>query len=217
MAEYVERYSWAETDVMVARSLQGGAIVGRRQSYDGRTCTIYWSDFYENIIGEFSRHYLRTNTKNTERELTVTATCPDIYKPLAEELSKQLVRAPEPPAVFDTTQEATSALIHTTSGHPVALRLIRPTNSSDGDGESSGPIALLLPGASNIVAWFRAFLCELHEVDRSRVPQTPPRWSQPTDWYTPKERELADQILQVASEAERLGQERDRLQVQTGR
>ena len=54
------------------------------------------------------------------------------------------------------------------------------------------------------MAWFRAFLCDVHESDPGRVPQAPPSLSQPWDWYTPEEKELANRISQIDSEIERL-------------
>ena len=62
------------------------------------------------------------------------------------------------------------------------------------------------------MAWFRAFLCELNESDPIRVPQAPPRLSQPSDWYTPQEKCLADRISQIVSKLQRLSDERDQFQ-----
>ena len=155
---------------------------------------------------------MRINTENTERELAVPPACPDIYRPLAAELSRRLGQAAEPPAVIDTSWRSQTRLIETTSGRPVALRLALPTLSTAAEGEPPTAIAILLPEAANLLAWFRAFLCELHESDPSRVPQAPSRLSQPSDWYTPQERGLADRISQIKSELERLSDERDQLQ-----
>ena len=62
------------------------------------------------------------------------------------------------------------------------------------------------------MAWFRAFLCDLHESDPTRVPQAPPRLNQPSDWYTPRERALAARISEIDSALERLNSERVQLQ-----
>ena len=134
------------------------------------------------------RYFARSDIENTERELAVPPDCPDLYKRLAAELSSQLGRAAEPPAVMTTTRQGSTTLIETTSGRPVALRLVLPAQSVAAGGKTASPIALFLPEASNLVAWFRAFLCELHESDPSRVPQAPPRLNQPSDWYTPQEK-----------------------------
>ena len=156
--------------------------------------------------------FVWTKVENTERELAVSPSCPDLYKPLAAELSRHLGQAAQPPAVMRTSWQDKVALIKTTSGHPVALRLVFPTRSSVADGKPSRPIEILLPEGSNLVAWFRAFLCELHESDSTRVPHAPPHLSQPWDWYTPQEMVLADRISQIESEFERLSTERDQLQ-----
>ena len=155
---------------------------------------------------------MQTADENTERELAVPPSCPDLYKPLAAELSRQLGRAAQPPTVIRTLWQDKVALIETTSGRPVALRLVLPTRSGAADAEPSRPIAILLPEGSNLVAWFRAFLCELHESDPIRVPHAPPGLNQPSDWYTPQEKVLADRISQIESEFERLSTKRDQLQ-----
>ena len=171
----------------------------------------FWSDGY--FFGtEWHHHHVVMDFSNTERELAIPPACPDQYKPLAAELSKLLGRAAEAPAVWDTSRKDGTVLIATTSGHPVALRLVLPSRPGAAGSEPSTPIALLLPGVSNLGAWFRAFLCDLHELDPGRAPQAPPRLSQPVDWYTLEEKVLADRILRVESEIEHLSIERDQLQ-----
>ena len=211
VSEYLESYSWTETDVVVSSDL-GWSEVGTSVNLMAIGPNfVYWSDSYTDDIG-VSRHYVDTDAKNTERELAVPAACPDLYKPLAAELSRQLGRATEPPAVITTSRTRKTALIETTSGRPVALRLVLPPRSRATGGEPHRPIALLLPGTSDLVPWFRAFLCELHESDPIRVPQAPPRLSQTSDWYTPQEKVLADRIAQIESDFERLSNERHQLQ-----
>ena len=219
--DYLKNYSWTETDVMVSSALRGDEVDSGVNLMTIGPTSLRWPGRYPTAShwpGRYStarrwvRYYVRTDTENTERELAVPPSCPDLYKPLAAELSRQLGRAAEPPAVVATSRQDRTALIETTSGHPVALRLVLPTRSRAADGEPSRPIALLLPGASNLVAWFRAFLCELHASDPTRVPQTPPGLSQPSDWYTPQEKALADRISRIESEFERLSNELDQLQ-----
>ena len=164
------------------------------------TTQLYLPD-YDPIDRDMLRHHVKSRF-NTERELAVPPTCPDLYQPLAAELSKQLGRAVEPPLVVDTSWLDRTPLIETTSGHPVALRLVLPTRSGAADGELSRSIAILLPEGSNLVDWFSVLLCELHEVDPTQVPQAPPRLSQPSDWYTPEERVVADRISQIESKLE---------------
>ena len=199
---YLNSYSWTETDVIVSRALHGQVDNNVNLMTIGPT-SIYWPD---------SRVAVGNNTQNTERELAVSPACPDLYRPLAAELSRQLGQAAEPPAVINTSLQRQPALIETTSGSPVAMRLVLPTRSRAAEDRRSRNIAILLPEGSNLVAWFRAFLCDLHESDPIRVPQAPPRLSQPSDWYTPQEKVLADRISQIESEFERLSDERDQLQ-----
>ena len=172
-----------------------------------------WPATYADRNG-MSTHSVQIDTENTERELRVSATCPELYRPLADELSKQLGGAAEPPDAIETSRKDQSALIETTSGRPVVLRLVLPTRSNATDGQPSTPIALLLPAAANLAAWFRAFLCDLHESDRVRVPHAPPRLIQTSDWYTLQEKKLADRISGIDAEIEGLTNERDQLQTE---
>ena len=210
---YLLSYSWTETDVVVSSDLGAATVASGVNLMTIGTTSFKWSDSVN--VGPLSiNHSAKTNIRNTERELAVPPGCPELYRPLADELSKQLRRAAEPPDVMETTRKDSTALIETTSGRPVAMRLVLPTRSSVTDGQPSIPVALLLPAAADLVAWFRAFLCDVHESDPGRVPQAPPSLSQPWDWYTPEEKELADRISQIDSEIERLTKVRDQLQTE---
>ena len=200
---YLHSYSWTETDVVVSSAPLGRQVDSSVNLMTIGLTSIYWPD---------SKVSVGNNTQNTERELAVSPACPDLYRPLAAELSRQLGQAAEPPAVIATSLQRQPALIETTSGSPVAMRLVLPTRSGAAEDRRSRTIAILLPEGSNLVAWFRAFLCDLHESDPFRVPQAPPRLSQPSDWYTPQEKVLADRISKIESEFERLSDERDQLQ-----
>ena len=177
---YEQKYSWTETDVMVSSDLGGQQVKSSVNLMTIGITAFAWPATYADRNG-IRNHFAKTDTENTERELRVSATCPELYRPLADELSKQLGGAAEPPDAIETSREDRSALIETTSGRPVALRLVLPTRSNAIDGQPSTPIALLLPAAANLAAWFRAFLCDLHESDRVRVPHAPPRLIQPSD------------------------------------
>ena len=200
---YLHSYSWTETDVVVSNAPLGRQVDSSVNLMTIGLTSIYWPD---------SKVSVGNNTQNTERELAVSPACPDLYRPLAAEFSRQLGQAAEPPAVIATSLQRQPALIETTSGSPVAMRLVLPTRSGAAEDRRSRTIAILLPEGSNLVAWFRAFLCDLHESDPFRVPQAPPRLSQPSDWYTPQEKVLADRISKIESEFERLSDERDQLQ-----
>ena len=199
--EYLSSYNWTETDVVLSNTL-------RVDKFDTSVSLMTIGPIYINwrfVPGESASTFAVTNQGSTERELAIPSSCPNLYKSLAADLSKQLGRTAEPPDVVSTSRRDCKGLIETTSGRPVALRLDLPRRHED---ETSRPVALLLPQNSNLVAWFRAFLCDLHQSDRSRVPQAPPRLTQPSDWYTPDERALADRIAQIDSEVEHLKVER---------
>ena len=214
LSEYLLSYSWAETDVMVAGGFFDTEVKSSVNLMTIGRISFQWLDRYGLPGGGWALHAATTNKPNTERELTVPPSCPDLYRPQAVELSRHLGRSVEPSAVISTSWQGGAALIETTSGLPVALRLDFPSRLNFSDGEPSGHIALLLPEASNLVAWFRAFLSELHESDPIGVPQAPPRLSQPSDWYTPQERNLAARISQIKSEIERLSDEQVQLQTE---
>ena len=222
LGEYLLGYNLTETDVVVSGEVGGSeASMSVHVMAIGKT-SFHWLDSRPSrgsglppSRGEgLATHYVRTGTMNTERELVVPPSCPDLYKPLAAELSRQLSQLSEPPAIVNTSYRDKVALIETTSGFPVALRLVGLVRSKVADGEPSQRIALVLPEGSNLAAWFRAFLHELHEVDPIRVPQAPPRLSQPSDWYTPEERFLADRKSHIESEIERLSNQRDQLETE---
>ena len=174
--------------------------------------SILWSDTLNPSSTTAPYHSLTTLTGNMEREMEVTPDCPDVYRTLALHLQRELSGAPDPPAVINTTRRYGTALIRTTSTFPVVLRLELPTRTRTPNEETAKPIALFLPDPSDLVAWFRAFLSDIHKVDPRRVPHEPPLLSQPADWYTPEERELAERILQIERDVSRLNQERDERQ-----
>ena len=211
LEDYERSYSMTETDVLVASALNGGVV-------DSNVNLMAIGEIYFLLLNFsdtgvlISRDTVETNIENTERELAIRTECPDPYRPLAAELTRQLSQATEPPTVINTTREGQTALIETTSGRPVALRLEHPPRSSVAGGGEWRPIALLLPEVPDLVSWFRAFLCDIHESDPVRVPAAPPRLSQPSDWYTPQERVLADRITEIESEVEHLSNEQDQLQ-----
>ena len=211
LREYLQSYSWTETDVIVASSYTLIDIDGSVSVLTLGPVFLQWPDRYSPSTGVSIRHHALSNPHNNEWELTVPPTCPEQYKPLAIELSSQLSLAGEPPAAIDTSRQSCTSLIETTSGLPVALRIELPEKSNPGDGGKSGNIALLLPRASNLVAWFRELLFELHEIDSAKVPLAPPRFSQPSDWYTPQETALAARIKETTSEIARLSYEQAQL------
>ena len=157
----------------------------------GRT-SFSWTSLPPDDFGRIRRS-VGTEAENTERELTVPPSCPDLYEPLATELSRQLGRAAQPArrSVRFAARDGFTDRDDIRSSCRFATR--SSEESSVADGKASRPIAILLPEGSNLVAWFRAFLCELHESDSTRVPHAPPRLSQTVGLgTTPQERVLAD-------------------------
>ncbi len=211
VAGYLRGYSWTETDIVIARSLDRDLISQQVNLLTVGPMSMQWPD---SRPYSSSRHYSRTNIGNTERELTVPSDCADEYKALALDLRRQLSSAVDPPLVAGTSRERGSALMQTTSGHPVALRLLLPGASRSGDSEPETPIALLLPEVVDLAGWFRAYLADVHENDRPSVPVAPPRLSQPSDWYTPEERGLRDRIEKADRELENLHIRRAELEVE---
>lgn len=201
VAGYLRAFSWTETDIVVARALDQARISEEVNLLTVGPMSMNWPDLRPYSS---SRHYSRTNIGNTERELTVPPDCAKGYEPLALDLNRQLCVAENPPPVAGTSRQEANTLVQTTSGHAVALRLPLPDVVRSGYREPGTPTALLLPQTVDLAAWFRAFLADVHENDPASVPVPPPRLSQPSDWFTPEERDLADTIASVDTELERL-------------
>ena len=209
LGRYLQSYNWAETDGMVSASgLWGDLVEVSINLLTIGTNSLEWSDQYS-TGRRWHRHSANTAKENTERELRVPDACPDEYKPLAKELARQLSEAPDPPAVINTSRKEGAALIETTSGFPVAMRLVLPNKSGGEDDRPKRSIALLLPETASLVPWFRAFLSDIHELDPDRVPLAPPRLSHPADWYTPEEQALADRLGEIEREIQCLSDERE--------
>ena len=207
VSDYLDGYSWTETDVLLSSALEDYDFDSSVNFMTIGTTDIYWGS-------GVGRDFAFTDGENTERELAIPSSCPETYRSLAAELSRQLGRASEPPDVFKTNLPDRTALVETTSGLAVALRLVLPVRTGPSESDQSRPTGLLLPAASNLVSWFRAFLADLNESDPGRVPQAPPRLSEPSDWYTPKERALASRISDIDCDLQRLSDERDQLEAE---
>ena len=220
--DYLEEYSWTETDIAVVHGFQGN-ISGGVHVLMIAPLQCEW-DGYPGP----GTQYLSTNQRNTEREVKVDSDGPEVYKRLAEELGGRISGAADPPSVLDTyweridgdfrsgwTGAKTDVLLETTSHFPVAVRHIRMYPIGYGaDGDVGESIVLALPKGINLSAWFRAFLRDVHEADPERVPQVPPRLADPSDWYTPDERRLAKRIETVEEQVQGLLIERKRLLVE---
>lgn len=215
LAAYLQDYSWTETDVMVSSAFDGAEVDTGVHILTLGPNLFFWNDRYRRAAGKTPRpHSAHVHTNNTERELVVTA-APDPYGALVAELVRNLHRNGAPPSTIQTSRQGGTALIETTSGQPVALRLVIPPRPASGAiAASSGTLALLLPDGPHLTAWFRAFLSDIHDCDPDRVPVAPPRLGQPSDWHTPEERDLARQITEAEGELERLRTRREELEVE---
>lgn len=214
-SSYLDRFSWAETDIVVARNAEwyGGTdavpflLVGE--------VVLWWSEVFAN--GDGFQGVVSTSRENTEREVHVRASCPDEYKTLAEDLARQLSSVEDSPlaiAVQGIPGENLDALVVTTSDFPVALRCVRTYSRAAANDKDSKGVTLLLPEEADLANWFRAFLFDIHGIDPDRVPSPPSRLGNPSDWYTPKERELGDMIEQNAAHAKELAAEQERLETE---
>lgn len=213
LEKYLQQYNWIETDIVVAENLQhyqvnpsvNLIIIGR--------ANLTWTDTYPDPPKRRS-HSIATDGRNTERELSVPYTCPDIYKTLAVQLSGQLRGSDVPPAALASSRTDKANIVETMSGKSVAIRIDLPPREADGVATIDHPIALFLPQLTNFSDWFATFLSDVNENDPSRVPQPPPRLSRPSDWYTPEERALAAQIEKASLDIDHLIEERECLQTE---
>ncbi|MDE0322161.1 MAG: hypothetical protein OXI97_20010 [Acidimicrobiaceae bacterium] len=151
---------------------------------------------------------------NTEHELRVPNNELELYRELAGDLAKVLwgeVNAPETISATHEWEAAPDHLIETTSGLPVALRYQR---TSKGQGKGLPIVTLALPHVENLAEWFRAFLQDVHQIDRQSVPTPPPRLSNPSHWYTPEQNRVARKIVHIESKIKRLEGHRTRLETE---
>ncbi len=206
LEEYLNAYSWTETDILIAADLTSHIRGPSAHNVDPSINLLalgdfnfHWSDQHPDSygMGHFSNHFAFAEPSNTERELSATTVCSDVYEPLAKELAVELAKSRKPPTILKTTRLDLTPLITTTSGNVVALKMALPEIDGTSLGVPSRPIALLLPKVSNLDDWFRAFLTEVHQMDPVRVPLAPPRLGNPSEWHTPQERALSDKISEI--------------------
>ena len=151
LRDYLQDYSWPETDVLVMGPYQGDELDRRASLMAIGPNSLAWL----NVTDDGRRlpnHTVNTNIKNTDRELRVHSACPELYRLLAAELSRRIGQEDQPPDVIASTRGRGTALIETSSGRLVASRLALPHVSSAIDGEARKPIALLLPEITNLAA-----------------------------------------------------------------
>ena len=130
--DYLENYSWTETDIAIAHGFQG-EITGGVHVLLIAPFECAW-DAYP-VPGT---QYLGTDSDNTEREVKVDPECSVAYRTLAEELVGQIKGAADPPSVLNPywvtknddfgsgwTGAKTEVLTETTSHFPLAVRHVR--------------------------------------------------------------------------------------------
>ena len=215
--EYLARHSLTETDVVVSCAFNDDRIVGDVHLLTIGRVSFEWRSHDDLTLGPPSQRIVHTITTNTERELTVPSFCPEYYKSLALDLSGQLMEAFNPPPIVGPPleeEEDGMNLIQTTSGYPVAMRLVLPLPFELWNISRPSPKVLVLPEVTNIAAWFSAFLSDIHKTDPDRVPEIHSHLGLDSDWQTPQERALAVRITEVTQEVDLLSEERDSLQTQ---
>ena len=214
LEKYLGANSWTETDVLVAKSLQGTELHEYVHVLTIGLTALDWRSIHARQPGRVQLR-LRVDHTNTERELSVPADCPARYEILASSLSRELQNSSEPPLAF-TAQGRRSAdevgLVVTTSGRRVAARLALPQSWDEPAEEQIKSVVLAIPDLPNLSAWFRAFLEDVHETDPDRVPYAPPRLGIPSDWYTPAERATEARIRAIGGEVQKLEDERVQLE-----
>lgn len=225
LVDFVGGNALTETDIIVGRDLESSNVSAA--SFLDPTISVlafgdfsfYWSDTFERGSGydmgtRRQSHKASTSHKNTERELTVIPSTGHPYEPLARQLAKDLSRLGQAPTTVGATRLDKIALVTTTSGNSVALRVSVATKQRSGERQQAKAIALLLPMVSNVASWFQAFLTDVHNSDPERVPQAPPRLASPSDWYTPEERLLVGQMSTVEQQIKDLSRQLDELKAQ---
>lgn len=205
---YLKRYNWTETDITVLGSEPSRpTVIGHVLAVD--SWNFGWRGFERD--GARSSGVVGVSQQNTERELRIPATCPARYRQLATELTRQLRSSAGPfPSrqPYQDLNESVSVLVETTSGLPVALHCV--DEKGPGEPEAQVAIVLALPEQATLAAWFRVFLAEVHEVDRTRVPQPPPRVDTLWDWHTPEERVHHTRIVEIEDTIKDLQAEKTR-------
>ena len=211
VSDYLKRYSWKETDITVIGNVwpPGESVRGHLLAV-GISTSYRWVGY--SLLPPASERTVSRNANNTERELSTPEDCPERYRHLASELARQLrlLEGPPPTFVVERT-EGDSVLVQTTSGRPVALRCVI-NHVHEFKAKSRPPlqistVALTIPKVTDLAAWFQAFLGDVHELNPGRVPQPPTRFSSPSAWYTPEEREWAQRIAEIQGGIEQLQNE----------
>ena len=213
VSDYLKRYSWKETDITVIGNVwpPGESVRGHLLAV-GISTSYRWVGY--RLLPPASKRTVSQRADNTERELSIPADCPERYRHLASELARQLrlLEGPPPTVVVERTDDD-SVLVETTSGRPVALRCVinhvYEFKTKSRPPHQISTVALTIPEVTDLAAWFQAFLDDVHELNPGRVPQPPTRFSNPSAWYTPEEREWAQRIAKIQGGIEQLQNEHE--------
>lgn len=210
LEDYLKCFSWTETEIAIFGAATGGRIVGGVHVLAIGPSKLHWEEYVTKFgDSRLMSASLSTDSKNTERVVSVSKKCPEIYEQLAANLARRLASSQNPPQTIKSwwfQGEKPSSLVVTTSDRDVALRCVR----NHGEDlfvevvEDEGALTLALPKEVDLSAWFRVFLSDVNEVDPARVPVAPPLLGSPSDWYTPLEHQLAEELVQVAAEIKEL-------------
>lgn len=204
ISDYLSRFSWTETDLVIAGA-NAISKIGHGPHILTINTTCEWTfrpTRYSSQLVE-----LTAGRPNTEREVRVGQKCPADYQVLAAQLCKQLRSEGDPPSVFaqpPSGGDEDIVFVETTSARPVAMRHLRARRPWEEGGAREESIVVAIPRVSNLSAWFRAFLIDVHHRDPVRVPHPPVRLENPADWYTPEESRLANRIKQTTEDIQRL-------------
>ena len=209
---YLQRFSWSETDVVVAsRPDQIEIGSGVHLMTIGSVSLGVSPRAGDRSAPEF-RELVRMDGRNRERELASSPLCPPMYWDLAEKLSNELSASDLPPPMFtvsDAGELLRQPLVETSSGNPAALRL-QWADRDWGEGPAAAgvdTIALFLPEVADLSRWFSAFLSDISDFAPDRVPEPPSHLGDLSAWHTPEESALDARLAAIEQEMERLGEE----------
>ena len=220
--DYLSRFSWSETDIVVAAGLNLEYINPGVHLMTIGEVSLGFSDQERYRTDSPFQEHVRMDRQNREREVTVEIACPGMYHGLAVKLADQLGEATKPPTTVTVTNAGEllrQPIVETSGNRPVALRLEWADRVWGAPSESPNidVVALHLPSQANLSSWFRAFLIDINELDPQRVPHPPSRLRDRSFWHTPSEDELTRAISEIARKRADLENERQRLDQELAR
>lgn len=218
----LQRFSWSETDIVVACGLDHDEIDAGVHVLTIGPMSHRIPQRRRDRPGRAFQELASMAAQNRERELAIAPLCPPMYRGPAEILTKELSSADDPPTTvtsYRAGEQLRNPIVETSSGRPVALRMQWADRPWGGRSPAPGVdvLALYLPKLSNLSLWFRAFLIDISEFDPQRVPQPPSLLGDRSPWYTPREDELARTITEIARRKADLESDQQRVEGQLAR